>query len=163
MNNLSYLVAILFTFVSPLSQAQSVFNVLEEIDFGTIFFKQGICDMDPASGDLSNVTGVNLCAMSAKGTVGRYVITTEPNKMVTVKLIQRNSDGDGLVFIPAGHISSISEDMEVPADIEIDISSGSTGVVRLYLGGRLQVMQDLEPSSNYSFSQPVGIEWSVAL
>lgn len=145
----------------PQARAQDVFSVIDDIDFGTIFFKQGICDMDPATGALTNVTGINTCEESSKGTVGSYVITTSPNVTVTVKLLQRNDAGDGLIFEPTGKMRNISQEVDVPAGIDVQISSGSTGVVRLFVGGRLRLAQDMLPANTYTFSQPVGIEWSI--
>ena len=138
-----------------------VFGANDEIYFGAMLFIQGNCTMSHVDGSFSNINPAMMCGASGKGTPGHYSIVAEPNRMVSIKIIQRDNQGDGLLFVPTGELISDVETLAITPGTDQEINSGVSGVVDIRVGGSLYVLSPLSPGVDYQLEVSKGIEWSV--
>lgn len=141
--------------------AAPIFGTNEEINFGPVLFITGNCTMNHINGSFSDVNPAVMCGVGGRGTPGRYVIITDPNKQVQIEILQRDNQGDGILFIPQGELISDTETHTITPGIAQEIDSGASGVVNIHLGGRLFILSYQNPSSNIEVTLIDGIEWSV--
>jgi hypothetical protein len=144
-----------------LANTRPFLNTDREINFGAVLFVPGNCTMSHVNGSFSNINPAMMCGTGGNATPGRYVIFADPNQQVSIKLLQRDNQGDGLMFIPEGELVSDTETHTITAGVAQEIDSGASGIVTINVGGRLFVLTSLSPSSNFEFTLVDGIEWSV--
>lgn len=153
----------LFMLYSNYTLAEIVpyFETNNEINFGSVLFVPGNCTMSHENGSFSNINPAVMCGAGGNGTPGRYVIVANPNQQISIKLLQRDNQGDNLMFIPQGELISYTETHTISAGVAQVIDSGATGVVNIHVGGRLFVLSTISPSSNIEFTYENGIVWSI--
>lgn len=144
-----------------LANTRPFLNTDREINLGAVLFVPGNCTMSHSNGSFSNINPAMMCGSGGTGTPGRYVIFAEPNQQVSIKLLQRDNQGDGLMFIPEGELVSDTETLPFTAGVAEEIDSGVSGIVTINVGGRLFVLTSISPSSNIEFTLVDGIEWSI--
>jgi hypothetical protein len=144
-----------------LANTRPFLNTDREINFGSVLFVPGNCTMSHVDGSFSNINPAVMCGTGGNGSPGRYVIFADPNRQVSVKLLQRDNSGDGLMFIPEGQLISDTETHAITAGVAQEIDSGVSGIVNIHVGGRLFVLTSISPSSSFEFTLEDGIEWSV--
>jgi hypothetical protein len=137
-----------------------VLNNIREPNFGDIVFIPGSCRLNYATGEVTDLGGSNTCVDGTKGVVGKYNIIANAERQVSIKILQRDNEGDNLLFIPEGELVSSFETIVITPNVAQQINSGATGVITINLGGRLYVNQFLTPSTNYTLTKIDGIEWS---
>lgn len=136
------------------------FHVNKKINFGLVFFITGHCTMDHDTGAITASTPSKMCGSNGNGTRGYYSIIANPNKQISFKINQRNNEGDGFLYIPAGELVSDTETIVITPNVAQQINSGSSGVVNIYLGGQFFIVSQASPSTNYTIMKTDGIEWS---
>ncbi len=141
--------------------ATPVFIAYDEVSFGQVLFVSGNCTMSHVDGSFTFASPDSMCGAAGKGTPGHYLIITEPGKQVRIKVLQRDNEGDGFVYIPAGELISDAETLAITPNIAQDISSGAAGSVRIKLGGQLLILSPTTPSSSFNLIKVDGIEWSI--
>ena len=137
-----------------------VLNNIREPNFGEIVFIPGSCHLDYVSGEVTDIGGSTTCINGTTGIVGKYNIIANAERQVSIKILQRDNEGDNLLFIPEGELVSSAETIVIIPNVAQEINSGATGVITINLGGRLYVTQFLTPSTDYSVTKIDGIEWS---
>jgi hypothetical protein len=161
-NNLYVLaVSLIFLFIGKMSYADEIpfLTTENEIFFGKIMFRPGNCQMDHATGNIIVSNPDIMCDLEDQGIAGRYTIIAHPNKQVDIKFNRRNNEGDGFIFIPEGIIFSDVESLTITADSTQQLNSGISGIIRIQVGGRLFVTQQIAPSSTFTLNELAGIEW----
>jgi len=137
------------------------FYVLRKIDFGTVLLGAGSCSMDENTGVVSGHIGQFICIPTTGATNGRYYIIANPNKTIRFKVLPNLDTGAGVVFNP--YVKLVSQG--IPDEViyndtgYVDINSGATGMVSLYLGGELNVSASYSHSETINFSFVDAIEW----
>lgn len=161
--NVYFTILLFMTLLSQTSKAEitPVFGTNNEIAFGAILFVSGNCTMSHVDGSFSDVSPAVMCGTAGNGDPGRYVIIATPNKQVSIKVLQRNNQGDGIMFIPQGQLISDTETLTITPGIAQEIDSGLSGVVNIHLGGRLFVLSQINPGTQFEITLSEGIEWSV--
>jgi hypothetical protein len=158
-----YLMAILlFSIVSFNALAITpTISVVREIHFGTLLLGSGSCRMVASTGFLMSYSGPFICVLPEGSHNGRYTVTANPNKMIRFKILPNLNTGDGVVFDPYVELVSDGVPLQVISNdtAYIDINSGATGIVDLYVGGVLTVTGSYSHSQTVIFSFPDGIEW----
>ncbi|MGS2720624.1 hypothetical protein [Paraglaciecola aestuariivivens] len=136
------------------------FNIVQEIEFGTVLPTTGSCLMHPETGELFAFSGEFICAISENSQIGIYTIIANPNKEIQVKFPPNLDDGTGTIFNPRVQMESDTERKYIVNNNNfVSIDSGASGVVNLYLGGELTIstIYPFEQTINFNF---VGaIEW----
>ncbi|MCP4321440.1 MAG: hypothetical protein GY951_18520 [Psychromonas sp.] len=136
------------------------FHVNKAINFGLVLFITGNCTMDHNTGVITDSNPSKMCGSNGNGTRGYYTIIANPNKQISFKIDQRNNEGDGFLYIPAGELSSDFETVAITPNIAQQINSGSSGVVNIYLGGQFFIVSPASPSTPFTLTKIDGIEWS---
>ncbi|MDX2367784.1 MAG: hypothetical protein QNK36_05190 [Colwellia sp.] len=137
------------------------FSVIREIHFGIVMLDTGSCRMIASTGVLISYSGQFICVLPEDAHNGRYTVTANPNKTIRFKILPNLDTGDGVVFNP--YVELISDG--VPGKVIsnnvgfVDINSGATGIVDLYVGGILTVTGSYSHSQTVIFSFPDSIEW----
>lgn len=129
------------------------------LSFSQILFIQGNCTMSHVNGAFSNVNPAVMCGWAGNGTPGRYVVIANPGRQIRIRILQRDNQGDGFIFLPEGELISDTETLQITAGIAQDIDSGVSGVVNIHLGGRLFVVSPTTPSTSFNLILVDGIEW----
>jgi hypothetical protein len=136
------------------------FSVNKEISFGLVLFIPGNCTMDHNSGAITVSNPSKMCGSNGNGVRGYYTIIANSNTQISIKISQRDNEGDGFLYIPAGELVSDFETVVIIPNTTQQIDSGSSGVVNIFLGGQLLIVSPTTPSSNITFTKVAGIEWS---
>lgn len=132
----------------------------KEISFGHVLFISGNCTMSHTDGTFTLSNPDVMCGYASKGVPGRYVIIANPNRQISINILQRNNDGDGFIFIPEGEFISDFETVAITVNVAQQINSGTSGVVNIQVGGRLFINSQTTPNSNFNLIKVDGIEWS---
>lgn len=158
-----YCLIIFLFFIKTVSADEIVptISVVKNISFSQIIFLPGNCKLDHITGDITDISTSNICFNAGRGVVGHYVIISEPNKLINIRVNQRDKDGDGLIFIPDGRVENDVESKLYAANQQVQINSGASGVVRIFIGGRLFSTTELAPNSSVNLTKEGGIEWEV--
>lgn len=135
-------------------------NIDQEISFGQVMFTQGNCTMSHIDGEFSNTSPQNKCGGYGRGTPGRYVIIANPNKQIRIQLLQLSDLGNGYLFTPSGELVSDTETLTITPGIAQDIDSGTSGVVRINVGGSFFWSIQNTPNAVVNLIREDGIEWS---
>lgn len=131
-----------------------------EVGFGKVMFTNGNCTLDHDTGEVSNSTPDYMCNLDGSSVAGYYRIIANPNKQVSIKILQRDNTGDGFIYIPGGELSSDAETLVITPNIAQEIDSGSNGNIYIRLGGTLHITKDVAPSKEFVLTRAEGIEWS---
>jgi hypothetical protein len=135
-------------------------NVIDDISFGSLLGKTGSCELNAITKVIDNQSG-NLCLYNETGTPGRYLIVSSSNKVIRIRINTKTNSGDGIVFVPSGVYRVTGEvDIDIVADQYQDISTGTTGILEIKLGGALTAHLTLSLASTFSFTNLTGIEWN---
>lgn len=136
------------------------FHVNKEISFGLVLFIAGNCTMSHETGAITVSNPSKMCGAYGGGIRGHYTIIANPNKQIRFKMDQRDNEGDGFLYIPAGESVSDFETVVIIPNTIQQIDSGSSGIVNMYLGGQLLIVSPTTPSTSVTFTKVAGIEWS---
>ena len=136
------------------------FHVNKEISFGLVLFIAGNCTMSHETGAITVSNPSKMCGAYGNGIRGYYTIIANPNKQISFKMDQRDNEGDGFLYIPAGELVSDFETVVIIPNTSQQIDSGSSGIVNIYLGGQLLIVSPTTPSTSITFQKIAGIEWS---
>lgn len=136
-------------------------NVVREINFGTVMPEIGSCRMSASTGVMISYIGQFICVLPENAQNGRYTIIANPNKVIRVKVLPNQNDGNGIIFNPYIELISSGFTKEVIYNNVgfKQMNSGSDGIVELYMGGDLRVNTELPYGQTISFSFVDAIEW----
>lgn len=137
------------------------FFVNQEINFGILSLSPGSCLMIATSGAITTWQGDLICILPAGVQNGLYTITANPNKTVQIKVLPNLDNGNGITFNPRVYITSDSEAKGIINNSDfVEVNSGVSGVITIYLGGELSVstMQISGQTINFNFED--AIEWN---
>ena len=139
-------------FLYPLSVFAAITPYIIEtktLHFGDIIFIAGSCQMAYDTQVITNLTPQKICSNST-GTVGKYQVFANPNKLVQIKIKSHHDTGNGIVYVPSGELDSDFQTTLFIADINHTINSGTSGIIDITIGGRLTINNMLSSSSVYS-------------
>lgn len=136
------------------------FHVNKAISFGLVLFITGNCTMSHETGLITVSNPSQMCGSNGKGIQGYYTIIANPNKQISFRIDQRDNEGDGFLYVPAGELISDFETVTIIPNSTQQIDSGSSGIVNIYLGGQLFIVSPTTPSSSFTLTKVAGIEWS---
>lgn len=125
----------LLLFISPASfSAGEILTVIRVTDFGYVVPTGGSCVMNPVNGE---ITPASLCV--GPGALGEYTVTATPNTIVRIRAIPTVAGPPGKVFEPTLHLTNNlgSSATNLVSDTDIDFSTGSDGIITVYMGGTL--------------------------
>lgn len=114
--------------------AGEVLTVVQNINFGEIVPKSGSCEMDVITGD---ITPASLCV--SDGVLGIYTITATANTNVKIKGISTVGNPDGFTLEPTLRLTNNLSDeaTNLTPDTYITFSTGSDGIITVYMAGTL--------------------------
>jgi hypothetical protein len=137
------------------------FSVIREVHYGVLLPESGSCRMIASTGTITNYIGELICVLPEGVQNGRYTITANPHKTIRVKILPNLDNGNGIIFNPYVELISEGEIGKVISNnigfVEID--SGVTGIVELYVGGDLTISGTFGFGQTVNFSFADGIEW----
>lgn len=137
------------------------FFVNQEIHFGILSLSPGSCLMIATSGAITSWQGDLICILPGGSQNGLYTITANPNKTVQIKIPPNLDDGNGLTFNPRAYITSDSDAKGLVNNSEfIEIDSGASGVITIYLGGELSISTMQVSGQTINFNFDAAIEWN---
>lgn len=106
----------------------------------------GTCEIDLDTEALSGA----LCVDSL-GSVGEYELHANPNTDVQIVVDSINDSGDGIIFAAEGRYSTdLDSDIAFVGGVSQTINSGSSGVIYIYVAGRLTLSQSISLDTVYS-------------
>jgi hypothetical protein len=134
-------------------------NLLQQLEFGELMGFTGSCSLDYDTKIVSD-NGGSLCPFSnvRYGEPGRYQIVANFNTDVEIVIASRASDGDGILYTPTGiyKVHGV-DDIAISANTNQTISSGTTGVITIILGGTLSLTSNKALGSTYTVDIEQGI------
>lgn len=158
-----YLIKVLLLFVISKSALAVIpaFNVIREIHFGNILPVAGSCRMSASTGIIISYIGQNICILQDTANNGRYTIIGNPNKVIRVKILPNQNNGDGVIFNPYIEMVSSGFTKEIIYNNVgfKQINSGADGIVDLYIGGDLITSRTYPYGQTINFSFADSIEW----
>ncbi|MDN4503228.1 hypothetical protein QX776_12510 [Alteromonadaceae bacterium BrNp21-10] len=158
--NLIFIVNVLLFSHNALSLTPT-FHMGQEINFGSIVLSTGSCSMIPTTGALTSHVGQFICEFQAGSQYGSYTITANPNKIIQVKMTPDLDNGSGYIFNPRASMFSDVASKVVHNNTDfVEINSGSSGIVNIYLGGELTVYSLPSAGQTINFSFDAAIEWN---
>ena len=122
---------------------------IQNLDFIDVIPVIGNCDINV---DTSILSGTS-CAGGASptGDVGHYRITADPGKAITITINSKSDTGDGVIVLPSGKIKTDSAaDVVFSADTAVNVNSGVSGEIDIYIAGRLTFTARKSFSTSYS-------------
>jgi hypothetical protein len=148
------LAAILFT-VSVDVWAEPYIVEASSTSFGNqIVPSFGACDLAYDTSVLTNTSG-SICS-GTTGSRGHYKVFAAANTTVRIVLSAHNNDGDGVIFYPVGVVFSDSTaPIAYLEENTINIDSGTSGIVEIYVGGTLTLVSKPTVSTNYNFTYEI--------
>jgi hypothetical protein len=132
---------------------------MQELEFGELMGFTGSCILAYDTKILSD-NGGSLCPFPnvRYGEPGEYLIVANFNTDLEIMIVSRPSDGDGISYTPAGIYRVHGEaDTAIIADQNQTISSGTTGVITIILGGTLTLTSNKAFASLYTVTTEQGI------
>lgn len=127
---------------------------IQDLDFIDVLPVAGDCNIHVDTGILTG----SLCAggSGAIGNVGHYRITADPGKTITITIRSKSDTGDGVIVMPSGKIKTDSAaDVIFSADSAVNIDSGVSGEIHIYIAGRLTF------TSNKAFGTIYSVEHDI--
>jgi len=127
--------------------AGEILTPVQTMSFGETVPKSGSCVMDVVTG---NITPASLCVSS--GVLGIYTITATANTNIEIKGISTVGDPNGFVLEPTLRLTNNlgDEATNLVPDTYIDFSTGSDGLITVYIGGTLTFPGGLSGGSSHS-------------
>jgi len=114
----------------------------------------GACDLAYDTSVLTNTSG-SICS-GTTGSRGHYKVFAAANTTVRIVLSAHNNNGDGVIFYPVGVVFS---DSTAPVPFleqnTINIDSGTSGIVEIYVGGTLTLVSKPSVSTSYNFTYEI--------
>jgi hypothetical protein len=146
---------------SPVLAITPTFNVVREINFGDVMPVTGSCRMSASTGVIISYIGQFICLLHDNAQNGRYTIIANPNKIIRVKVLPNQNDGNGIVFNPYIELVSDGFTKEVIYNNVgfKQMNSGADGIVEFYVGGDLKVSTEFPYGQTINFSFVDAIEW----
>jgi hypothetical protein len=114
----------------------------------------GACDLAYDTSVLTNTSG-SICS-GTTGSRGHYKVFAAANTTVRIVLSAHNNDGDGVIFNPVGVV--FSDSTSPIAYLEqntINIDSGASGIVEIFVGGTLRLVSKPSVSTSYNFTYEI--------
>ncbi len=159
---INYLLGLVLAYASQArAKITPYFATNNDIGLGSVLFVPGYCTMSHEDGSFSDLAPAVMYGLGGPATPGRYAIVANPNQQISITLLQRDDQGDGIMFIPQGEVISKTETHTLTAVVAQEIDSGTSRVINIHVGGRLFVLSSIAPGSNIEFTLVDGIEWSV--
>lgn len=163
-NNFKALIAGFFTTLvfSAFAEDLPYINQVQQLEFGELMGLPGSCSLDYDTKIVSD-NGGSLCPYSnvIYGEPGQYLVVANSNTDVEIIIASRENDGDGISYTPSGIYRVHGEaDIAIIADTTQTISSGSTGVITIMLGGTLTLVSSKDYDSTYTVSIEQGITFN---
>jgi hypothetical protein len=137
-------------------------NEVQKLEFGELMGFTGSCSLAYDTKVLSD-NGGSLCPFSKVryGEPGQYFIVANFNTDVEIRIASRNNDGDGIAYTPSGVYRVHGEsDIAIIADSNQTVSSGTTGVITILLGGTLTVSSIKALGSTFNVTLEQGITFN---
>jgi len=136
-------------------------SILREIHYGILLPESGSCRMIASTGVITSYIGQFVCILPESAHNGRYTVTANPNKVIRFKILPDLDTGTGIVFNPYVELISVGEVGKVISNNVgyVDINSGVTGIVEVYVGGDLTITGSNSYGQTISFNFADGIEW----
>jgi hypothetical protein len=135
-------------------QTHSAILEIKKLDFISVLPIVGSCSIDVDSGLLTGT----ICAgaSGAVGDVGHFRITTTPSTVVNIVVYSKSDNGDGIVLNPSGKISTDSAaDVTFFANNGINVNSGTSGEIDIYIGGQLTLTSTKNFMAEYTPSMEI--------
>ncbi|GHB63118.1 hypothetical protein GCM10008107_10270 [Psychrosphaera saromensis] len=129
--------------------AGEVLTVVQDINFGETVPSSGSCEMDVITGE---ITPANLCV--SDGVLGIYTITATANTNIEIKAISTVGDVNGFILEPTIRLTNNlgDEATNLNPDTYIDFSTGSDGLITVYMAGTLTFPGGSASGSSQSLS-----------
>jgi hypothetical protein len=160
---LKYLINVLMLFIVSNSALAVIpaFNVVREIHFGNVMPVAGSCRMSASTGVIISYIGQNICILQETAHNGRYTIIANPNKIIRVKVLPNQNDGNGVIFNPYIEMVSTGFTKEIIYNNVgfKQINTGTDGIVELFMGGDLIISRTYPYGQTINFSFADSIEW----
>ncbi len=157
-----YLLSICIIFFGGKVQAITpTFSVNQEINFGSVILTTGSCSMIPTTGALTYYQGMFICEFPKGAQNGSYTITANPNKIVQIKMKPNLDNGNGYMFNPKASVfSDVQQKVIYNNNDFVEINSGDSGIINIYLGGDLTVYNNIPSGQTINFTFDEAIEWN---
>ncbi len=129
--------------------AGEVLTVVQDMNFGETVPRAGSCVMDVIT---SNITPASLCV--SNGILGIYTITATANTNIEIKAISTVGDVNGFILEPTIRLTNNlgDEATNLNPDTYIDFSTGSDGLITVYMAGTLTFPGGSASGSSQSLS-----------
>jgi hypothetical protein len=152
---------ILLAISNPILAITPAFNVVRKINFGGVMPDIGSCRMSASTGVMISYIGQFICILPDSAQNGRYTINANPNKIIRVKVLPNQNDGNGIIFNPYIELISNGFTKEVIYNNVgfKQMNTGADGIVELYMGGDLRVNSVLPYGQTINFNFVDAIEW----
>ena len=127
---------------------------VQGVDFVDVLPVPGNCNIHV---DTNILTG-SICAggSGAIGIVGHYRITADPGKTINIIINSKADTGDGVILMPSGKIKTDSAaDVIFSADIGVNVNSGVSGEIDIYIAGRLTFTTNKGFGTAYSVAHDI--------
>ncbi|WP_158769196.1 hypothetical protein [Paraglaciecola sp. L1A13] len=154
-----FLSALLIVTFSLHAEDLPYLNTVQQLEFGELMGFTGSCSLDYDSKILTD-NGGSLCPFSGVryGEPGKYLIVANFNADVEVQITSHTANGDGILYTPSGIFRVHGEpDIPIIADQKQTISSGTTGVITILLGGTLTLTANKAFDTTFTVTTEQGI------
>ena len=142
---------VVLTLLSPslLARTDAIVQ-LNSLSFGQTVPKTGFCELDVSSSAISSPD--NMCLGGAQ--VAHYQITSDPNTTIVITLNLADDVGQGLRFAPKARFENNLGDssLNLIAGSDTWFSSGSDGIIDIYVGGTLTISNAPQGLESYTLS-----------
>lgn len=145
---LSFISLLLLCMSLPSHAIEPYITETNRLHFGELIYIPGGCVMDYDTRLLTNNTPANIC-ITSHGQLGKYRIFSNPNTTVSINVKAHNDDGSGIIFVPEGRAISDAENKTFLANTGFTIDSGTSGIIDIHVGGRIQINAILSSNTNY--------------
>ncbi|WP_057832182.1 hypothetical protein [Colwellia sp. TT2012] len=153
MSKLKYFFFIVF--YSSAIYAEPYIVQVSTTSFGSeIAISTGSCNLTFDTSTLTNTSGV-ICT-GTMGSRGHYKVYATPSTTVRIVVRPHNDSGDGVVFSPDGVVFSDSTaEIAFVEYTTINIDSGVSGIVEIYVGGVLSLLSKQFPNMTVNFTYEI--------
>lgn len=150
--------ATLLIAMSPSLQADPTIAELTDIQFGELVPKSGYCELSPSDGSLTSPT--NMCLGPAQ--LAHYRLTGDPNTDIRIRFNEIEDSSLGLFFQPTIYMENDLGTTQtwLFTNSYTTMSTGSDGLIDIYVGGRLTTSKGLNSLDSYQLSFEVDFEYA---
>jgi|GEM_PF-3527371 len=157
-----YIFILIAGLFSPVALADPYMVVVSELDFSQFLPTTGSCEMNVASGEVTDLLGSQMCISSTKGSIAHYRIIAPTNTNIEIQVNTRHPvNGDGFTFTPVGKITSDIDDVTIIPGQKHVVSSGNLGRVVIKFGGQIIISNQFSPNTTHLIEMEGAIKWAV--